>query len=86
MAVITKKDEKVEKVVNMLPPSFSEADFINKFKEVYPKDWDKAEKEFIKHERKTKPGKSHPCPRPEQYLINALNVWNKKKKSDQHGI
>ena len=78
MAVILKKDEKVEHVVGLLKEGFTADEFVTKFKEAYPKDWSKAEREFLKHERKTKPGKSHPCPNPKQYLINALNVWRKK--------
>ncbi|MGR5149486.1 hypothetical protein ACQKP8_23440 [Photobacterium alginatilyticum] len=78
MAVITKKNEKVEHVVSLLGDNFSNEEFIAKFCEEYPNDWTKAEREYLKHERKTKPGKSHPCPRPEQYLINALSVWRKR--------
>lgn len=79
MAVISKKNEKVEHVVSLLGDNFSNDEFVARFREEYPSDWAKAEKEYLKHERKTKPGKSHPCPRPEQYLVNALNVWRKKK-------
>jgi|TARA_B110000211_G_scaffold66399_1_gene76617 hypothetical protein len=80
MAVITKKDEKIENVVGELNEGYLFDDFINKFQELYPKDWSKIEREHAKHERKTKPGKTHPMPEPIQYLKNALNVWNKKNK------
>ncbi|WP_125782798.1 hypothetical protein [Pseudoalteromonas rubra] len=80
MAVITKKDEKIESVVCELGEGYSIDDFVNKFQELYPKDWSKVEREYAKHERKTKPGKAHPMPEPVQYLKNALNVWQKKKK------
>jgi hypothetical protein len=80
MAVITKKDEKIENVVGELNEGHSFDDFINKFQELYPKDWSKIEREHAKHERKTKPGKTHPMPEPIQFLKNALNVWNKKNK------
>ncbi|HGO5293078.1 hypothetical protein ACPV34_07300 [Photobacterium damselae] len=80
MAVIAKKNEKVEYVVSLLNEKFSNDEFIARFREEYPSDWAKAEKEYLlKHERKTKPSKSHPCHRPEQYLVNALNVRCKKK-------
>lgn len=39
MAVITKKDEKIENVVGELNEGYSFDDFINKFQELYPKDW-----------------------------------------------
>ena len=78
MAVITKKDEKVESVVNSLSKGFSQNDFIEKFKEMYEKDWKKINANYNKHVRKSKPGKSIPMPKPNQYLINALKVWSKK--------
>ena len=66
MAVITKKDEKIENVVGELNEGYLFDDFINKFQELYPKDWSKIEREHAKHERKTKPEKSHPMPEPIQ--------------------
>ena len=80
MAVFTKKEEKISTVVNELADGFSSDDFVAKFKELYPKDWAKVEKNYSDHERKTKPGKSHPMPEPTQYIKNSLNVWLKKNK------
>jgi signal recognition particle subunit SEC65 len=77
MAVISKKDEKVAKVVESLSSGYTPEDFVEKYKEFYPSDWEKLKKGYIKHERRTKEGKTHPMPEPEQYLINALNVWRK---------
>jgi len=78
MAVILKKEEKISSVSDALPDNYVLDDFILKFKELYPKDWNKLEKSYNDHERKTKPGKSHPMPNPEQYLKNALNIWKTK--------
>ena len=58
MAVITKKDEKIAATVEQLEGSRSPDDFVAKFKELYPKDWEKIEKSYRDHERKTKSGKS----------------------------
>ncbi len=79
MATITKKDEKVEATVSTLSENFTQEEFIEKFIELYPKDWEKIEKSYRKHERDTKPGKTHPMPEPRQYLKNALNTWSSKK-------
>lgn len=79
MATITKKDEKVEAAVSALYENFTQDEFIEKFIELYPKDWEKIEKSYRKHERDTKPGKTHPMPEPRQYLKNALNTWGSKK-------
>ena len=80
MSVITKKDEKIAAVVSTLENEYTPEQFIQKFKELYSKDWTKIQKSYQDHERKTKPGKSHPMPEPNQYLINSLNVWQKNKK------
>jgi hypothetical protein len=77
MAVIIKKDEKIKATIQTLPNNFSQQDFVEKFKELYPKDWTKLEKTYADHIRHAKPGKPVPMPKPEQYLKNALNVWNK---------
>lgn len=81
MAVITKKDEKIEAVVESFGEMPSPDDFVSKFAELYPKDFAKVEKKYRDHERKTKPGKSHPMPEPIQYLKNSLNVWAKANKT-----
>jgi len=80
MAVITKKDEKITAAVEQLGGSRSPEDFVEKFKELYPKDWVKIGKSYHDHERKTKPGKSHPMPEPNQYLKNAFSVWLKSQE------
>jgi len=77
MSVITKKNEKIEATVAAMPKDYSITDFVAKFQQLFPKDWDRIEKSYRDHERKTKAGKSHPMPEPEQYLRNALNVWLK---------
>ena len=79
MAVITKKDEKIQATVEALNQEFSQEQFIEKFKELFPKDWSRIEKNYRDHERKTEPGKSHPMPEPHQYLRNALKVWSLKR-------
>lgn len=77
MSVIAKKLEKVAGVVSTLPVGFTFEEFVSAFKQQQPKDWDKIVGEYQKHERATKPGKSHPMPGPVQYLRNALNVYCK---------
>lgn len=80
MTVILKKDDKVKVIVELLPQNYLLEDFLEKFKEVYPKDWKKVQTTFANHEKKTKPGKKNPMPHPTQYLTNSLNIWLKKNK------
>ena len=75
MAVITKKDGKIATVVHSLPDGVSTDDFIHAFQQQHPQDWSRILREFEAHERKTKPGNTHPMPEPRQYLVNALNVY-----------
>ncbi len=74
MSVIQNKSEKIAAVVASLPQGFGFDDFLRAFQAQYQKDWEKVVREYQKHQRKTKPGKSHPMPEPTQYLRNALNV------------
>ena len=74
MAIITKKDEKAERVLDAMQDTSDELEFKNKFKEMYPDDWDKINKTYIIEERKTKPGKNHPMPKPDTYLHNMYSV------------
>ena len=78
MAVILKKDEKIQIVISNLENDYSENDFIEKFRELYQDDWNKIVKNYNQHLQKAKPGKPIPMPKPEQYLKNALKVWQKK--------
>lgn len=80
MAVITKKDEKISVVANELGGKPEPEEFVEKFKELYPRDWERIEKNYRDHERKTKLGRSHPMPEHNQYLKNALNVWLRNQK------
>lgn len=77
MAVITKKDEKIAATVDALGNEYTVQQFIDKFTELHPNDWARIEKAYNDHERKTKPGKSHPMPKPAKYLENMLKVWSK---------
>ena len=80
MPVILKKDEKIKATIDLLPENFKIQEFIDKFKETYPKDWKKLELTYTEHLQNTKPGKPIPMPKPEQYLKNTLNVWTKSNQ------
>lgn len=75
MSVISKKNEKIAEVVAELSEGYTFDQFLSAFQLKFPKDWAKVVREFQKHERKTKPGKTHPMPEPTQYMRNALNVY-----------
>ena len=72
--VFLKKEEKITVTLQFLPPDHSDAEFIAKFRELHESDWQKVVARYEAHERLTKPGKSHPMPPPEKYLLNAARA------------
>ena len=79
-ALIVKKDEKIKTVWDALDGDITEQAFISKFKDMYPKDWERIKAKYKKEERETKPGKSHPMPNPDQYMKNMYKNALKKYK------
>lgn len=79
MSVILKVDEKVQYVLSMLPPDYSEKDFIDEFIATYPGDYRKCWKRYMNEHLKTKPGKSHPMQHPDKHIKNALKSYLSRK-------
>lgn len=77
--VFLKKEEKIEATVSALDANHSEEQFVIKFQELYPEDWEKIVKRYEAHERLTPEGKTHPMPPPQKYLTNAYKTVLKKK-------
>jgi hypothetical protein len=72
--IIQKKDEKIGAVIQALPDGYSEQDFVQQFREMYPREWNNVVARYEAHERLTKPGKAHPMAPPEKYMKNALKA------------
>ncbi len=68
--VFLKKEEKILRTLQSLEVTHLDEDFLLKFKEMYPDDWQKIVTRHKAHERITPKGKSHPMPEPEKYLLN----------------
>jgi hypothetical protein len=73
--VVLKKAEKLKAVNEALPYGASFETIAAKCKEMYPDDWDRIVARYKKHERMTKPGKTHPMPEPETYLLNMVKTF-----------
>ncbi|NDY73501.1 hypothetical protein DO021_17660 [Desulfobacter hydrogenophilus] len=80
-SVIVKKNEKIGQVISSLPVGFTNDQFIDAFIEKFPKEWERIKKVYADHERRTRPGKSHPMPEPKKYLVNSLTNWKKKNSA-----
>lgn len=83
MSVILKVDEKVQNIISILPDNYSEKDFLEKFIATYPADYKKCWNRFLKEERQTKDGKSHPMQHPDKHIINALKSYLSRKSKKQ---
>ena len=79
MSVIINVDSKVEYILSLLDNSYTEDEFLAKFKEIYPKDYEKCWKKFIKEEINTKIGKPHPMQHPDKHIKNALKSYISRK-------
>lgn len=80
-ALVVKKEEKVAAVFAALGENTTETAFVEKFKEMYPKDWERIKAKYSEEERKTKPGKIHPMPHPDVYMKNMYNTAKAKRKT-----
>ena len=81
MALIVKKEEKIKALLEILGDKCTEDSFIEKYKEMYPNDWEKIMAKYRKEERETKPGKTHPMPHPDTYMKNMYKVAMSKKEA-----
>lgn len=82
MSVIINVDNKVEHILSLLGQFCSEDDFLSKFREIYPEDYEKCWRRYIKEERSTKKGKSHPMQHPDKHIKNALKSYISRKKNN----
>lgn len=71
LAIVKKPEEKFQAVLESLPESYTDNEFVEKFKDLYEKDWFKVVRRYTEHERKSeKQKKGHPMPKPEKYILN----------------
>ncbi|MBI1920801.1 MAG: hypothetical protein HYS23_06930 [Geobacter sp.] len=78
-STLKKKDQKIAEVVASLPLDFSEADFIARFQELYPEEWEKIGEKHQQQLRDQEPGMVLTMPEPRRYLSNILRVWKRKQ-------
>jgi hypothetical protein len=74
-SVIPKKEEKVLAVFETMEDKADFDEFQDKFKKMYPADWERIVKRYNDHERKDTKGKGHPMPQPDKYLSNMYKTY-----------
>jgi len=72
MAVLHKKEEKIEVVLSKLPKEYTDKQFVDTFIQLYSKDWGKIKANYIKHSQDKEPGTIITMPKPDVYLIQLL--------------
>lgn len=82
MAVLHKKEEKIQVVLGRLPKEYTNKEFIDTFIQLYSKDWGKIKANYLKQSQDKLPGTVVTMPKPDLYLLSLLNTYleNLKKK------
>ncbi|ETZ21871.1 hypothetical protein [Pedobacter sp. V48] len=75
MAVLHRKEEKIEAVLSKLPKDYTDKDFVDMFIKLYSKDWGKIKANYIKQNQDKEPGTIVKMPKPELYLKNLLTTF-----------
>lgn len=75
MAVLHKKEEKIEVVLSKLPKEYTDKQFVDTFIQLYSKDWGKIKANYIKHSQDKEPGTIITMPKPDVYLIQLLKGY-----------
>lgn len=78
-STLKNKGRKISEVVSSLPPDFSEDDFIARFQELYPEEWEKIGEKHQEQLCNHEPGTVITMPEPRKYLSNILRVWKRKQ-------
>lgn len=79
MAVLHRKEEKIQAVLGRLPKKYSPDDFVAMFIKLYSKDWGKIKSAYIKASQDKEPGTVIHMPKPELYLKQVLEIFLAQK-------
>lgn len=72
MAVLHKKEEKIQAVLGRLPKKYTDEQFVEMFIRLYSKDWGKIKSAYIKQSQDKEKGSIINMPKPEIYLKQVL--------------
>jgi hypothetical protein len=83
MAVLHRKEEKIEAVLSKLPKKYTDKQFVDTFIQLYSKDWGKIKANYIKQSQDKEPGTVITMPKPELYLKAILTGYLENLKTDK---
>jgi hypothetical protein len=75
MAVLHRKEEKIQAVLGRLPKKYTSDDFVAMFIKLYSKDWGKIKSAYIKASQDREPGTVIHMPKPDLYLKQVLEIF-----------
>jgi predicted AAA+ superfamily ATPase len=80
MAVLHRKEEKIEAVLSKLPEEYTDKQFVEVFIQLYSKDWGKIKANYLKQSQDKEPGTIITMPKPELYLKSILTTYLENNK------
>lgn len=80
MAILNKKEEKIEAVLSKLPSNYTHEEFVKMFIQTFSHEWGKIKRAYIKQSQDKEPGTVVTMPKPEEYLIQILELYLKNNK------
>lgn len=75
MAVLHRKEEKIEAVLSKLPKEYTDKQFVDTFIQLYSKDWGKIKANYIKQSQDKEPGTVINMPKPDLYVLSILKNY-----------
>ncbi|MEE1944419.1 hypothetical protein VRU48_04820 [Pedobacter sp. KR3-3] len=79
MAVLHRKEEKIQVVLGRLPKKYTQEEFTAMFIKLYSKDWGKIKSAYIKQSQDKEPGTIVRMPKPDLYLKQLLENYLQNK-------
>lgn len=75
MAILHRKEEKIQVVLGRLPKKYTHEQFVEMFIKLYSKDWGKIKSAYIKQSQDREPGTVVNMPKPDLYLKQVLETY-----------
>lgn len=83
MAVLHKKEEKIQAVLGRLSKKYTHEQFVEMFIKLYSKDWGKIKSAYIKQSQDKEPGTVINMPKPDLYLKQILESYLKQNSTNE---
>ena len=86
MAILHRKEEKIQVVLGRLPKKYTHEEFVEMFIKLYSKEWGKIKSAYIKQNQDKEPGTVVNMPKPDLYLKQVLESYLSTKPVPQEPI